>query len=52
MRSKIFQKVLDDYNSKPFYYKIKVELKLLYYIIKTIGLVKFLKIKLSDFKYK
>jgi hypothetical protein len=43
MRSKIFQSVIDDMNSKPWWYKFKVKLKLRCVVLKTLGLTNYFK---------
>lgn len=41
MRSKIFQKVLDDFNSKPFYIKWKILIRVEFTTFKTLGFKKY-----------
>lgn len=43
MRSKIFQRILDKYESEPWYYKLKVKIKLELYTIYCMGIVKYVK---------
>jgi hypothetical protein len=46
MRSKVLQRVLDDFDSKSWWYKLRVKIKIELYSIKCLGLSKYLKIKL------
>jgi hypothetical protein len=43
MRSEIFQKVLDNINSKSWWYKFKLNLKIEYAVLKTLGLINYFK---------
>jgi len=47
MRSEVFQRVLDDYKSKPLFYRFKIWLKNEIYVIKCLGITKYLKLKIK-----
>jgi hypothetical protein len=47
MRSKTFQRVLNDLNAKPWYYKLKIKIKLELYCILTLGLKRYILNKLK-----
>jgi hypothetical protein len=42
MRSKVFQKVLDNIESKSFWYKLKLKLKVELHCIKVLGIKKYI----------
>jgi len=52
MRSKGVQRLLDEYNSKPFWYRFKIDLKNELYVIKRLGLLKYIKTKTKRYGKK
>ena len=48
MRSKVFQRILDDMDKDPWWVKLKRRFFVEYYVIKCLGLIKYFKNKIQS----